>query len=286
MNWETIISVKELSEHIYDPNWILVDCRFDLMDPPWGEEEYRSLHIPGAVYAHVDKDLSGPVTPQTGRHPMPDPDKFYETLARLGISNQTQVIAYDATSGSFAARLWFLLRYFGHNNVAVLDGGLSAWLSAGFSTSSGWEDNPAGQFTGKPHPELIVSTADVESFTLDPTWLLIDSRAQERYTGAQEPIDSKAGHIPGSINRFYGFNLNPDGTFLPGVELRKEFDQLLSGYPIDKTVIYCGSGVTSAHNLLAMAIAGLPQPKLYAGSWSEWIRDPKHPIATGDGSIL
>lgn len=282
MPWETIISTKELSEHIHDPNWIVVDCRFDLMDPPWGEEEYRSLHIPGAVYAHIDKDLSGPVTPQTGRHPMPDPDKFYATLARLGISNKTQVIAYDATSGSFAARLWFLLRYFGHTHVAVLDGGLSAWLNAGFPTSSGWEVKPASQFVGQPHPEMIVSTEDVETIHLDPTWLLVDSRAHERFIGAQETIDTKAGHIPGSIDRFYGLNSNPDGTFRSGSELRKEFEQLLAGYSIDKTAIYCGSGVTSAHNLLAMAIAGLPQAKLYAGSWSEWIRDPKHAIATGE----
>ncbi|MEA5077605.1 MAG: sulfurtransferase [Anaerolineaceae bacterium] len=282
MPWETIISTKELSEHIHDPNWIVVDCRFDLMDPSWGEEEYRSLHIPGAVYAHIDKDLSGPITPQTGRHPMPDPAKFYATLARLGINNKTQVIAYDATSGSFAARLWFLLRYFGHTQVAVLDGGLSAWLSAGFPTSSGWEEKPAGKFVGQPHPERIVSTAEVESIHLDPHWLLVDSRAHERFIGAQETIDSKAGHIPGAIDRFYGLNSNPDGTFRSGSELREEFIKLLAGHTVKKTVIYCGSGVTSAHNLLAMAIAGLPQAKLYAGSWSEWIRDPKHAIATGE----
>mgnify|MGYP000843941410 CR=1 FL=1 len=282
MIWDTIISSKELSDHIHDSNWVIVDCRFDLMDPAWGEEEYRALHIPGAVYAHMNTDLSGPVTVTSGRHPMPDPNQLLLTLRRLGINNHSQVIAYDSTSGSFAARLWFLLRYLGHNQVAVLDGGLPAWLSAGNATEAGIHTNHAGNLSGLAHPEMLVSTQEMETIILDPSWLVVDSRAHERFTGATEPIDAKPGHIPSAINHFYGQNSNPDGTFRAAEDLHKTFDHLLADHPLNKTVIYCGSGVTSAHNLLAMVLAGYPQPKLYNGSWSEWIRDPKHPIATGD----
>ncbi len=282
MMWNTLITAKELSNHIHDPNWVIVDCRFDLMDPSWGEEEYRSLHIPGAVYAHMNTDLSGPVTPDSGRHPLPETYELIEVLRRFGINSQSQVIAYDSTSGSFAARLWFLLRYLGHNQVAVLDGGLPAWLTAGFETESGWQTNPTGNFTGQPQPEMVVSTAEMETITRDPSWLTVDSRAPERFTGASEPIDAKAGHIPSAVNYFYGQNSKQDGTIYPAEDLRKIFDNLLAGHTINKTVIYCGSGVTSAQNILAMVYAGLPQPKLYNGSWSEWIRDSDHPIVLGD----
>lgn len=282
MAFDTLISAHALKQNIKTENWIVVDCRFDIQDSAWGEEEYRALHIPGAVYAHTDHDLSAPITPTSGRHPLPDPIKFCDTISRLGISNSTQVIAYDATSGSFASRLWFLLRYYGHKQVAVLDGGFSAWLQTGYATESGTIKKPRGTFTGSPNNEMIVTTPQIAGRLNDPNFLLIDARAQERFSGSEEPIDAKAGHIPGAVNRFYGLNSNPDGTFRPAAELRAEFQVLLQNHTPEQTAVYCGSGVTSAHHLLAMAVAGLPLPRLYAGSWSEWIRDPVHPIATGD----
>ena len=278
MAYETIISCPDLFAHLNDKDWVIVDCRFDLADADWGETEYRELHIPGAVYADINKDLSSPITPESGRHPLPDPERFHESMTRLGVRSDTQVIAYDATSGSFAARLWFLLRMYGHNQVAVLDGGFSEWMKLGLPFSSGMETNPPGNFLGTPHMERIVSTHELEQVYTQPDWLLIDSRAPERYSGKSETIDVKAGHIPGAVNHFYGLNIDPNGLFFTPAKLRQQFLTLLKDFPPEKTIIYCGSGVTSAHNLLAMAIAGLPQPKLYNGSWSEWIRDPNHPI--------
>lgn len=282
MPFDTIISAKDLFNNLNRPDWVFVDCRFDLADPSWGKEEYRALHIPGAVYAHTDEDLSGPKTQTSGRHPLPNPAEFCETMSRLGISNTTQVIVYDATSGSFAARLWFLLRFYGHTQVAVLDGGFTEWLKMNYPIETGENVNRRGNFTGVPDEKMIVTTPQVESAIGKDDWLLIDARAMERYTGAQETIDTKAGHIPGAINRFYGLNSNTEGTFRPSEALREEFTKITRGITSEKTIVYCGSGVTSTHHLLAMAIAGLPQPRLYAGSWSEWIRDPNHPIATGE----
>lgn len=278
MDFETIIACQELQTNLNHKDWAIVDCRFDLMDPEWGETEYAKLHIPGAVYAHMNKDLSSPITPTSGRHPLPDPDEFYKSMERLGINNDTQVIAYDATSGSFAARLWFLLRMYGHKKVAVLDGGFPMWSKMGLPIESGVRSNPAGNFCGKPDLGMIISTSEIEKIYSNPEWRVIDSRAPERYSGKQETIDVKAGHIPGAVNHFYGKNLDTAGLFHSKEVLREQFAPVLRSFPPDKTVVYCGSGVTSAHNLLAMAIAGFPQPLLYNGSWSEWIRDPDHPI--------
>lgn len=278
MAFETIIACQELLENLDHKDWVIVDCRFDLMDPDWGETEYGELHIPGAVYAHMNRDLSSPITTTSGRHPLPDPNEFNKSMERLGIYNDTQVIAYDATSGSFAARLWFLLRMYGHKKVAVLDGGFPMWYKMGFPIESGVRSNPAGNFHGKPDMGMIISTSEIEIIYSNPDWRVIDSRAPERYSGKQETIDVKAGHIPGAVNHFYGKNLDSAGLFHSKEVLREQFELVLRGYPPDKTVVYCGSGVTSAHNLLAMAIAGFPQPLLYNGSWSEWIRDPDHPI--------
>lgn len=281
MPFETIISTKELFTNLHNKNWVVVDCRFDLAAPEWGEEEYRELHIPGAVYAHIDRDLSGAKTPFNGRHPLPEPKDFCNVLSRLGISADTQVIACDATSGSFASRLWFLLRLYGHKKVALLDGGFGQWHKEGFPIESGWNENAPGHFAGSPDMSLLATTPDVEAMIGKPGWALIDARAPERFTGEQETIDTKAGHIPGAIDRFYGKNTDADGLFLPADQLKEEFNQLIAGIPPEKIIIYCGSGVTSCHHLVAMAIAGLPQPRLYAGSWSEWIRNPSHEIATG-----
>ncbi len=282
MPFETLISTNELDENLHRQDWVIVDCRFELSDPDRGQEEYRQLHIPGAIYAHADHDLAGVITFTSGRHPLPDPTQFCKTMSRFGISQSTQVIAYDASTGSFASRLWFLLRFYGHKNVAVLDGGFAQWCKRSFSVESGWIDNQPAEFTGSPNITMVTSTNEVFQNLGNPEYLLIDARAPERYSGAQETIDIKAGHNPGAVNRYYGMNITSEGLFRPPEELHTEFQQLTKAYKPQNISVYCGSGITSTHHLLAMAVAGLPQVKLYAGSWSEWIRDPTHPIATGE----
>lgn len=281
MTYRSILSCDELLEHASDPDWVIVDCRFDLAAPEWGAEEYQQLHIPGAVYADLDKDLSGLKTPQTGRHPLPEPDDFRRVMSRLGIDEHTQVIVYDSTSGSYAARLWFMLRFYGHLNVALLNGGFAEWHKLGFPIESGIKTNPPREFRGAPNPDMIVTTQQVEKLYDQPDWLFIDARIDIRYRGDQEPIDPVAGRIPNAVNRFHGTNLGSNGLFLPDVQLRSEFSELTREYDPCKVAVYCGSGVTSCHHLVAMAVADLPQPKLYLGSWSEWIRDPSHPISKG-----
>jgi thiosulfate/3-mercaptopyruvate sulfurtransferase len=278
MAYETILSCADLFTNLNTKDWVIMDCRFDLMHPEWGEENYLEMHIPGAVYANVDSDLSGAKSPLTGRHPLPDPQDFLKSMSRLGIDNNTQVIAYDSTAGSFAARLWFLLRFYGYTKVAVLDGGFSEWMKQKLPYESGIHQNKPGHFTGTPRTDWIVTTADVENNLGKPGWLLVDARAPERFAGKQETIDSVAGHIPGAVDHFYGLNLDPNGLFLPAETLKNQYSALIKGFNPENTAVYCGSGVTSCHNLLAMAIAGLPQPRLYAGSWSEWIRNPQHSV--------
>ena len=284
MEYTTILSCKELMANLQSRNWVIVDCRFDLTQPQWGEEEYRELHIPGAVYASVDLDLSGPKTAQTGRHPLPEPTAFLQTMSRLGIDSETQVVAYDTSSGSFAARLWFLLRLYGHFRTAVLDGDFSEWMKLKLPIESGGHTNQPKIYSGQPDLDQIITTTDIEKRLGNPDWLLIDARSPERFKGQQETIDPVAGHIPGAVNHFYGLDLAQNGLFLPAQTLRSQLEALTRGYPPEKTAVYCGSGVTSTHLLLAAAIAGLPQPRLYVGSWSEWIRNPAHPIVQKETS--
>ncbi len=278
----TIISAKEAYNHINDSRWVFVDCRFDLANPAWGFEEYRRGHIPGAVYADLNKDLSGPVVEQTGRHPLPNPEDFIRKLESWGIDLRTTVVIYDHNSGAFAGRLWWLLRTYGHDTVAVLDGGLPAWIAAGYPLAEGVESNKPALFEGYPDPNQWITTRELELLLQDPSFVLIDARAPERFRGEQEPIDPVAGHIPGAVNRFHGENISDDGYFLPAEILRQAFEAIAGDLPPDHLIVYCGSGVTSCHHLLAMEIAGLYGARLYVGSWSEWIRDPKHPIATGE----
>jgi len=276
--FETILSCTELNLNLSRKDWVIVDCRFDLAAPDWGYAEYQQLHIPGAVYADLDKDLSGKKTPHTGRHPLPEPVDFCAAMSRLGISNDTQVIVYDATSGSFAARLWFMLKLYGHSAVALLDGGFPAWYKAGLLIESGSNVNVPRNFSGQPDQNMIVTTTEMEKFYTNPDWLMIDARSAERFRGEQEVIDPVAGHIPNAVNRFHGLNVDANGLFLPKEQLQKAFSELTQGFATERTVVYCGSGVTSCHHLVSMAYAGLPLPRLYAGSWSEWISDPKRPI--------
>ena len=278
----SLISTQELTENLRKPDWVIVDCRFDLADKTWGEKNYAQIHIPGAVYAHQDRDLAAPVTPTSGRHPLPDPKVFIETMRRLGINNSSQVVVYDATNGGMAARLWFLLKYYGHEKVALLNGNLPVWLSEKRETEEGVITNSSGDFNGVPNPSMVVSTAEVKTMMGSKEALLIDARAPERFRGEQESVDTVAGHIPGAVNRFYGTNVDSKGVFLPPHQLKEEFLKLLNGLDPQKAVVYCGSGPTSCHHLVAMAYAGLPLALDYAGSWSEWIRDPSNPVATGE----
>lgn len=273
----TLIDARTLHERLGDPNWRVVDCRFDLQDPEAGRRAYREGHIPGAVYAHLDEDLSGPPVTDHGRHPLPTPANLCTVFGRLGITERTQVVGYDAAGGALAAaRLWWLLRYMGHDAVAVLDGGWQAWQAAGLETSPGEEGVPWVEFRGEPRTEWLVTVDRVPA-----AGLLVDARDPVRYRGESEPIDPVAGHIPGAVNHFWQQNLDETGRFLAPEALAQRFAQTLGEHAPEEAVFYCGSGVTACHDLLAQAHAGLPVGRLYAGSWSDWCRVPERPIATG-----
>jgi thiosulfate/3-mercaptopyruvate sulfurtransferase len=260
---------------------VLIDARFDLADPAAGERAYREAHLPGAHYLHLDRDLSAAKTGRNGRHPLPQRSLFAARIGALGIGPQTQVVAYDAQGGSYAARVWWLLRWLGHEAVAVLDGGLPAWLEAGGAVTDAGVAPPA---TAASYPERAsrVSSVDADALLarLGRT-PLIDARAPERFRGEVEPLDAEAGHIPGALNRCYRDNLGADGRFKPAEALRAEFTPLLGAAAPSEVVHQCGSGVTACHNLLAMEHAGLAGSLLYPGSWSEWSSDSSRPIATG-----
>lgn len=275
--FNTLINTSSLHKHYGAKSWIIVDCRYELIDREAGRHQYLAAHIPGAVYADLHTDLSGPPVTDCGRHPLPAPDAMQALFRRLGISQNTQVVVYDNAGGSFAARLWWMLRYMGHETVAVLDGSWSAWQQASLPTASGEETNDPGDFLGQPRRGWLI-TADKVPLAK----LLIDSRDPARYRGESEPLDRVAGHIPGAINHFWRDNLDDNGLFKEVGELREKFLDFLGGTMAGDAVFYCGSGVTACHNLLAAVHAGLPAPCLYAGSWSEWCSDPKRLVATGE----
>jgi thiosulfate/3-mercaptopyruvate sulfurtransferase len=283
MNSSPLISTEELSDRISQPGLQIFDCRFNLAEPGWGRQSYLDNHVPGAIYADLNHDLAAPVGPFTGRHPLPDPAEFAQTLARWGVTPQSQIVVYDAADGSLASRLWWMLRSSGHPNVLLLDGGYAKWTKECQPVRSGEEVAlPAPLMSGLQFdPNSLVNVAQVEIAAYDPSYRLIDARAPERFQGLVEPIDRVAGHIPGAVNRFYGLNLNPQGMFKSSDELRWEFLSLLGDTPASQAVVYCGSGVTSCHHIVALQHAGLPEARVYVGSWSEWSRDPSRPIATG-----
>ncbi|NCF26975.1 MAG: sulfurtransferase [Gammaproteobacteria bacterium] len=272
----TIIDAQSLHARLNDPTVVIVDARFNLFNVDEGRASYLDGHVPGAVYAHLDDDLSGPPLTDAGRHPMPSPQALEALFSRLGVDAGSQVVAYDQRDGMLAARVWWMLRYMGHEAVAVLDGGWKAWTSAGYGCVEGEQTRPAGAFHGTPRRDWLVS---VDQVAAAPR--LVDSRDPRRYRGENEPLDPVAGHIPGALNRFHGENLDAEGCFLPPGELARGFSELLAGTPVAQTVFYCGSGVTACHSLLAACHAGLGDGRLYAGSWSEWCSDPKRPVATG-----
>lgn len=282
MTYTTLISTTDLASHLADPDWAIFDCRFSLADAERGRRDYVQSHIPGAIYAHLNEDLSGPVIRgQTGRHPLPDIGVVSKRFSTWGIDDRTQVIAYDDAGGSMAARLWWLLRWLGHDAVAVLNGGWQHWLEEKREATGEIVSRAPRSFTPRPHPDMIVTSDDVVAMMHDRRFRLLDARVAVRYRGETEPIDPIAGHIPGAINAPFADNLTPDGLFRPDDELLQYYETLLGGIPADRIACYCGSGINAAHTLLALKHLGLGDAKLYAGSWSEWITDPKRPIATG-----
>ena len=283
MPYTTIISAETLNQHLDDPDWAIIDSRFFLPgDPDKGWQDYQESHIAGAVYAHMNRDLSSPVIPgQTGRHPLPDVDTFAQTLSNWGIDSTVQVVVYDEMQGHMAARLWWMLRWLGHEAVAVLEGGWTHWDLDEYPTRNGIETRPARTFIPNLRPELLVSSADVLKMLDDPAYRLLDVRNEDRYQGKNETIDPVAGHIPGAVSAHFGHNLTPDGRFLSPEELQAHYRKLLGDVSTEQAVFYCGSGLTAAHGVLAVLHAGLGEARLYGGSWSDWITDPDHPIETG-----
>lgn len=279
----TFIDPHDLLLHLGDPNWAVVDCRFKLEDTEAGRRAYLEAHIPGAVYAHLDHDLSGRKTGRNGRHPLPDSDSLRRAFGAMGICGSTQVIAYDDMKGGLAAaRAWWLLRYMGHRSAAVLNGSWQSWVAAQYPVRSGEEGRVAANFLGHPDPAMIVDADSVSSLAASRNWAVVDSRAAARYRGDEEPLDRIAGHLPGARNYYWQDNFDSSGRLLPPDQLRQQMQQVLGGAPPEQAVYYCGSGVTAAFNVLAMEAAGLTGAKLYPGSWSEWCSDPARPIATGD----
>lgn len=279
-----LISPQALNERQSQPGLVILDCRFALEDPDYGLRSYAEGHIEGAQFADLERDLSGPVTKGvTGRHPLPDPDELIERLRGWGINNDSDVVLYDDGPGAFAARAWWLLAWLGkQDGVFVLDGGLKAWHAAGFPLNLDSVKLRRGHFDGAPDNQLLIKAQALQKRLNDPALTLIDARALPRFRGEVEPIDPVAGHIPGAQCAAFGENLDSSGRFLPVEQLKQRFAEKLGDRSPDELVAYCGSGVTACHNLFALALAGYPLGKLYAGSWSEWINDPQRGVAMGE----
>jgi len=277
MSYTTLVPTRVLAEHLQDATWRLFDCRHELTQPGLGAAQYAEGHIPGAVHAHMDRDLAAPPNGTNGRHPLPSPEAFAAWLGRQGLRPTDQVVAYDASGGTAAARLWWMLRWLGHEAVAVLDGGFNAWRKEGRPVTASVPRIEPTRYPGKPRADAEVDAARIVAHLGHADMMIIDARSAERYRGEKEPIDPVAGRIPGSRNRFCGLNLAPDGRFKDAATLRSEFDALLDGLVPGAVVHSCGSGVAACHNLLAMEVAGLSGSRLYPGSWSEWIADPARP---------
>ncbi|MFJ7568145.1 sulfurtransferase [Herminiimonas sp. NPDC097707] len=281
MAYTTLISAADLAEHVFASNWVVLDCRHDLANPDFGRQAFAEGHIPNAQFAHLDTELAGEKSGADkvfrGRHPLPDRANFIATLRRWGIDDDTQVIAYDAHGGMFAARLWWMLKWVGHDAVAVLDGGLPAWLAQGMFVSTETTSRMLGTLTDQASLVAVVGVDDVLKNLAECTHTMVDARAADRFRGENETIDPVGGHIPGAKNRFFKENLQADGRFKSADQLRSEFSELIKNP--EQAIMQCGSGVTACHNLLALEVAGLPGAALYPGSWSEWCADPSRPVA-------
>jgi thiosulfate/3-mercaptopyruvate sulfurtransferase len=276
-----LISTGDLAAVLTDPGWLVADCRFELGKPEAGIAAWRAGHVPGATHVDLERHLAAPVKPATGRHPLPSPAEFAGTLGRLGIGNDTRVACYDAGSGAFAARLWWMLRWLGHDEVAVLDGGFKAWTDEGRPVSTDEPPpRPAVTFVPHPRPQMVLDTEGVLRALADGE-TLVDVRGAERFIGKTEPIDAVAGHVPGAVNLPYTENLDAGGRFRGAAELSALWRQRAGAAAGRAPICMCGSGVTACHGLLALEAAGIRDGRLYAGSWSEWIRDPSRPVARG-----
>src|SRR5690606_12445751 len=278
--WTTLVQAETLAVALERPDLVIVDCRFSLLDPSAGEHAYLTSHLPGAAYAHLERDLSDLGKHGEGRHPWPDTPAFLARLSRWGVAPESQVIAYDDGDGAFAARLWFMLRTLGHQKVAVLDGGWSRWTALGLPVATAARAAGASSYDADFDAARLFDATAVQAH-LAAGGMLVDARAPARFRGEEEPIDRIAGHVPGAVNRPYAQNL-VDGRFKSPMQLAAEFRELLEGRDPSEVVAMCGSGVTACHNLLAMERAGLKGAKLYTGSWSGWIADPARPVATGE----
>ena len=276
--YQTIISATTLATQLKDTNYVIFDCRYDIAKPEYGHQAYIEGHIPGAQYISLDKDMSSPVTESSGRHPLPNSLKLCQRLSQAGLTKDSQVIVYDQASGAIAGRMWWLMRWLGHFNVAVLDGGWKQWQALNLEVTTDIKTPSPSNFSALPDDSMWVTSEYVESLYNDPTASIIDARDPKRFSGENETVDSAGGHIPNSVNYPFAENLDAQGCFLSGRQLYGRFlpDQK------DQTIHSCGSGVTACHNILAMEIAGLKGSKLYVGSWSEWIRSPQRPIEKGD----
>jgi len=275
----TLVSTSELEAHLDDPDWVVFDCRHELSNPGRGERHYTDSHVPGARFLHLDRDLSIPPNGRNGRHPLPEPEAFARRMGELGVGPATQVLAYDDFGGVYASRLWWMLRWLGHDAVAVLDGGWTAWLKEDRPETSELPHVTPARFEARPR-NLAVDLSYVEAHLQRPEMCLLDARSAERFRGIGETLDPVGGHIPGARNRYFRDNLGADGRFKPAAQLRAEFEALLKDAPVSAVVHSCGSGVSACHNLLAMEVAGLAGSRLYPGSWSEWCADRRRPIAT------
>jgi len=279
-----LVGTGELNERLEDPELRIMDCRFDLADPDAGRRHYVADHIPGAVFADIDRDLAAPVGRQTGRHPLPSVADFENFLGRAGIDNAMQVVVYDDANGALASRAWWMLRWMGHEGVRLLDGGISAWMRDGLATRSGCETSPQTSFRARPRDEMILRTEElVESSESITKICLVDARDSQRFRGEIEPIDPVAGHIPGAINLPLTRSINEDGTWKPREQLEALWPTVLGGDKSKHWAVMCGSGVTACHLALSGMEAGYREPRLYVGSWSEWIRDSSRPVAIGPG---
>ncbi len=274
-----LVSINDLAADLGNPDLVVVDCRFNLQQPAAGSRLYAERHIPGAFYADLDRDLSGTRTAELGRHPLPDVDDLQKLLSGFGIGPETRVVVYDEGSGGLAARLWWLLRWLGHAQVSLLDGGFAAWCAAGLPVTAQLPAGRKGRFVARPGSMPVLTTRDIEAALGTEQILLLDLRAHDRYLGRVEPIDPVAGHVPGAVSAPFSANLGSDGRFRPVEELRRNYSAMLGDRPVGEVVCMCGSGVTACHGIFALELAGWRGAGLYAGSWSEWIRSAGRPVA-------
>lgn len=282
ISMQNLISTQDLSMHLGDPNWVIVDCRLDLGDIHLGFFSYKEAHIPGAVYSHLDQDLCGEITKTSGRHPLPEADKLRHVLGNMGIDHTKEVVVYDDSGGAFASRLWWTLKYLGHPKAALLDGGFSLWIEEERPVEEGIREAQRVKFLGNPQESWIISLEEVDKSLKEGSLLLIDARASERYRGEIEPLDPVAGHILGAINLPFKHHLDDRGRMLPPEHLMAMYQKELDGREPGEVVLYCGSGVTACLNRLAMEHIGLEGAKVFVGSWSQWCSDPERPVEKGN----